>query len=118
MALLYLSLAFVLNALANVLLKIGAREGIELGSYSPVTFVASNWQLTLGVMIFSANVLFYFLALRELPLSIAYPTMVVMSFIIVNGYALYGLGETITPLQIAGYIAIIAGLALVVTQQA
>lgn len=117
MAYLYLAAAFSLNAIANILLKLGARNGIDISSLSPISLALSNWQLILGVIIFAANVILYFLALRELPLSIAYPIMVVMGFIIVNGYAFFLLGESITSLQIFGYFVIVAGLVLVVSQQ-
>lgn len=117
MAYILLAAAFTFNAVANILLKLGAKDGIVGSIYAPLSFIAGNWQLILGLFIFAANVFLYFLALRELPLSIAYPIMVVMSFIIVNGYAFFALGEAITPLQILGYVAIIAGLVLVVTQQ-
>lgn len=106
MAYLWLTLAFGLNALANVLLKLGATKGLALG----------NWQLLTGLFFFAINVVFYFLALRALPLSVAYPIMVAMSFLLINGYAFMTLGEPVTPLQMVGYVLIIGGLVLVVSQ--
>lgn len=106
MAYLWLTLAFGLNAFANILLKLGANKGLVLG----------NWQLLGGLFFFAINVVFYFLALRALPLSVAYPIMVAMSFLLINGYAFLTLGEPVTPLQIVGYVLIIGGLVLVVSQ--
>jgi len=102
MASFYLVCAFCLNAAANILLKLGASQGLALG----------NWQLGLGAALFALNLGCYTLALRALPLSVAYPVMVGMSFLIVNGYALLYLTEAITLLQIVGYALIIAGVVL------
>jgi multidrug transporter EmrE-like cation transporter len=115
MAYILLALAFVFNASANILLKIGSKGGIDLSSWNPVALLSHNWQFVLGLFLFAVNVVFYFLALRSLPISVAYPVMVVMSFIIINGYALTMLGETLTPLQILGYLAIVGGLILIVS---
>ncbi len=114
MTYLYLACAFTLNALANILLKVGARSGLDISSYHPIYFVGANWQLLLGGLLFALNAFFYFLALRTLPISVAYPVMVVMSFVLINAYALTVLGESITPLQVVGYMAIVLGLFLVV----
>lgn len=114
MAVAYLILAFTLNAAANILLKLGSARGIDTASWSPLSLVAHNWQLAAGLTLFAANVIFYFLALRALPLSVAYPVMVAMSFVIINGYAFAALGEPVSPVQVAGYAAIVIGLIAVV----
>lgn len=115
MAYLYLILAFTLNSIANILLKLGAVRGLSL-SGGPLAVVEANWQLLLGLVIFATNIIFYFLALRALPISVAYPVMVVMGFLIVNSYALLALHEPITAMQYIGYIFIVFGLTLVVAQ--
>lgn len=115
MAYVYLVCAFTLNAIANILLKLGAERGLTTSfSDGVATLLLANWQFVLGLVIFAANIIFYFLALRALPLSIAYPAMVAMSFLIINGYAFIALGEHVTSLQLVGYVAIIGGLVLVV----
>jgi multidrug transporter EmrE-like cation transporter len=115
MAYVYLVLAFSFNAAANILLKIGSARGVTL--HGPlVSILLLNWQAILGCGLFVVNVLFYFLALRALPLSIAYPIMVGMSFIIINAYALLELKEGIATLQLFGYALIIVGLVLVVSR--
>lgn len=115
MAYVYLVCAFTLNAIANILLKLGAERGLSTSlSDGVLALFVANWQFLLGLFIFAANVIFYFLALRALPLSIAYPVMVAMSFLIINGYAFMALGEHVTSLQLVGYVAIVGGLVLVV----
>ena len=115
MAYLYLVLAFTLNSVANILLKIGALRGFSFSKDS-LTLIGTNWQLFSGLSLFAVNVIFYFLALRALPLSVAYPVMVVMGFLIVNSYALFALHEPITSGQYIGYVLIVVGLTLVVAR--
>lgn len=115
MAYLFLALAFTLNSVANILLKLGAIRGLSL-SGGLFSIIEANWQFLLGLSIFALNVIFYFLALRALPLSVAYPVMVVMGFLIVNSYALLMLHEPITAGQYIGYVLIVVGLTLVVAR--
>ncbi|MBP6942654.1 MAG: hypothetical protein KBB55_01270 [Candidatus Buchananbacteria bacterium] len=114
MAYIFLISAFVLNALANLMLKLGARSGIDLASWSPLYLVAHNWQFIVGCILFVGNVPLYFLALKYLPLSIAYPIMVIGSFIVVNVIAAVALKEAINPWQIGGYALMIAGVLIVI----
>lgn len=111
----YLVAALVLNALANIVLKIGATFS---AAQSPVLFteyVAAYKFLFLGVVLFASNLILYFLALRALPISVAYPVMVGGGFCIVNAYAYFFLNEQVTLPQIIGYACIVIGIALVVT---
>jgi len=109
MNIVYLAIAFTLNSVANILLKLSARGGEGEGIVS----LARNPFFISGAALFALNIVFYYLALRTLPLSVAYPVMVAMSFIIVNGYALFGFGERITALQLAGYALVIIGIIMV-----
>ncbi len=110
----FLILAFGFNSVANVLLKLGSRQGLVLSNLSFSNLILANWQVWLGCLLFAANVPFYFLALRSMPISIAYPIMVVMSFLIINLYAVLFLGEHLVGWQILGYFCLIVGLLLVV----
>lgn len=109
----YIAIAFSLNAFANVLLKVGAQKGLVTG-VAPTALVAANWQVLLGLVLFAGNVVFYFLALRTLPISVAYPVMVVASFILINVYALTALGERLNTTQLLGYGLVVFGLILIV----
>jgi multidrug transporter EmrE-like cation transporter len=106
--------AFVLNASGNIFLKLGSRKGFNLSSLSPTTLFMSNWQFILGCFLFVLNVPFYFIALRNMSLSVAYPIMVGMSFIIVNGAAFFLFKESLHLLQILGYVCMVGGIILVV----
>ena len=95
-----LVLALTINSAANVLLK----SGTTTGGLKP---------LIAGLFAFGVNVIFYALALRSLPLSVAYPVMVAGSFMLVNGYSAIVFKEGITPAQTAGYGFILIGVMLV-----
>lgn len=108
----YLCFAFVLNGVANILLKNGSKNSLVFDS----TFrevIVNNWQTFLGLAIFASNIVFYYLSLRTLPLSVAYPIMVAASFIIVNLYSYLVIKETIVMTQIIGYALIVGGVILV-----
>ncbi len=115
MAYLYLALALVTNGVANVLLKIGADRGVTLDwSLGLPRLVAHHAYLLTGLALFAANVVFYVVALRALPLSVAYPVMVGMSFLIANGAAVLFLQESLGWQHLTGYALILAGITLVV----
>lgn len=111
----YLIGAFVANGVANVLLKLGADKGVHLDwSLGIGRLFSLHAFLIAGVALFAVNVLLYIAALRSLPLSLAYPVMVAMSFVIVNSAAFFLLNERVSSMQLLGYALIIAGVVCVV----
>jgi len=114
MAYLYLASALLLNAIANILLKVGASRQMSTEG-SLFAILASYWPVGLGIVLFALNVVLYFLALRSLPISLAYPVMVVGGFLLINSYAVFFLKEEISTTQIVGYLCIVAGVLLVVS---
>jgi multidrug transporter EmrE-like cation transporter len=113
MAYLYLLLAFSINALASILLKLDA-AGPSLSLERGIGAALSEHRMLIaGLAAFGANVILYWLALKSLPLSVAYPVMVGGSFIIVLGYAALALREGVSFAQILGYALIFAGILLV-----
>lgn len=111
-----LGAAFILNAVANIFLKQGAEKGIVLTTLHPYALVLQHWEFLLGILCFGLNALLYFFALRTIPLSVAYPVMVGMSFAIIGSYAIFILGETVTVHDVLGYLLIFAGVLLVVSR--
>lgn len=112
MPILYLAIAFLLNASANVLLKLGAKNGLVLSGISIKT-ITDNALFIFGFICFALNALFYFLALRTLPLSVAYPVMVVMSLALISTFSLLYLREHLTNIQVLGYALLVAGVILI-----
>lgn len=111
MSYLFLVIAFVSNGAANVLLKMGASRS---GAYESLpALVAQQWPTLLGVGLFATNVVFYYLALRALSLSFAYPLMVGMSFLIASAAAVFLLREPFTWTLALGYAVILGGIVIV-----
>jgi multidrug transporter EmrE-like cation transporter len=121
-----LVLALVLNASANLLMKVGAarleaqggpaREGLA----GAIRAVLGSVPLLVGLTCFALNVVLYIYALRssKLPISIAYPIMVG------GGYALIAvvahlhpaLRESLSTGQKLGVALVLAGVFLIATQ--
>lgn len=116
---LFLALALVLNAIANILIKVamtrrtagdgGASEGLVgfLTTLLSPVFVA-------GVLCFGLNLLLYSLALKKIALSVAYPIMVSLGYLIIVFYSRIYLREHLSGVQYVGAALIIAGVWLIV----
>jgi multidrug transporter EmrE-like cation transporter len=116
MAYLFLIGAFIANGLANVLLKMGADKGVIFdASLGVVRLISHHAYLLGGIVLFVLNIGLYIVALRAFPLSVAYPIMVGMSFLIANTAAVAYLHEPIAWQQLVGYALILGGITLVVS---
>ena len=109
-----LSLAIILNALANILMKVAMREQDKNTKIIKIiTQSLSNPTLLLGILFFALALVAYCYVLSKLNLSIAYPIMTSLGFLIVILASWLFLGEAITKIQIVGFICIIAGVWMV-----
>jgi len=109
-----LTIAIVFNALANILMKVGMRNVGKTDHFMDLAVKAVRQPaLILGVFSFGLALLAYSIVLTRLNLSIAYPVMVSMGLIIVVTVSAMFLQETISVIQIVGFILIIAGVWLV-----
>ena len=112
-----LLIAMVLNAGANVLMKVGANTAGTLGDNASLWAKAANFlnvATILAIVLFAANVLAYRKALDNLSVSVAYPIMVSTGMIIITIVAATPvLGERITFTQIAGMVLVAMGVWLV-----
>lgn len=109
----FLACAFIFNAAANILLKIGANKG-----FSFMTFLKGQWNMAhfyagLAVVLFALNLAFYLMALKHIPLSVAYPIMIGMTFLITIAASIF-LGERINITHAFGILLIFAGILLAV----
>ena len=113
---LILALAIITNAGANIVLKIGMNKAgnININSLTDIfeKFV-SNVFVWLGVLLFAIALLSYSYVLTKLQLSIAYPIMTSVGFLIVILISLLYLGEKLSLLQIGGIGLITLGVWLV-----
>lgn len=105
----YLIAALCFNAGANILLKIGAVNTKDVGLWQQVT----NPFIILGLTIFACNVYFYTQALRNLPVSFVYPMQTAVGFLIINAFGIWILKEHFSVMSLAGYAAVLVGIALI-----
>ena len=114
-----LTLALVLNAVANLLIKFGMKRFDSIGQEiskslsTLISALATNWMLILGISCFAVNVLFYAYALKKIDVSAAYPVMVGGGFAIIALTAWKFLGESLTRPQLFGVALILIGVWLV-----
>jgi len=116
-AYLLLGIALVLNAAANLLMKYAAlRTAPALPGqglvglarvYLTVPFIA-------GLICFGLNLLAYTQALRRLPISVAYPTMVSLGYLIILAVSWFIFQERLTLPRYVGAGLMLAGLWLLV----
>jgi small multidrug resistance pump len=110
---LFLTIALTLNALANVLLKLGAARFVGWGEHGVTRRLLTNSYLLLGLALFALNVVFYAAALTRLNLSVAYPVMVAGGMIVVVLASILWLEEPVTAVQASGIALLVAGIVLV-----
>ncbi len=113
-----LFVALLLNAAANVLMKVGARTEIAVPDQASLlakTLAFLNLATVIGIVLFAANVLVYRKALDRLDVSIAYPIMVSGGMIIVALAAalLPILNERVSMMRIAGMVVTAVGVWIV-----
>ncbi|MDP6633386.1 MAG: SMR family transporter [Phycisphaerae bacterium] len=109
-----LIVALVLNAGANVLMKVGANSADQLSenasSWARITNFL-NAATILAIVLFAANVLAYRKALDNLSVSVAYPIMVSTGMVLITIVAVTPLlGERISLRQIGGMALIVVGV--------
>lgn len=109
----FLIAAFVCNASASILLKLAALKSFSFaalfrGEWTWATLYAGS-----AVALFGLNLIFYLLALEKFPLSIAYPIMIGMTFLITITASVF-LGEKITLIHALGMALILAGVFTIV----
>jgi small multidrug resistance pump len=118
-----LFVAMVLNAFANLLMKLGmkpvATDGglFRDGPAAALGTVLTSPTLTAGLICFALNAGFYMYALqsRSLKISVAYPMMVGGGFALIAVIARFhpSLAERLTWAQVVGVALVLAGIALI-----
>jgi len=119
-----LIVAMVLNAAANLLLKVAMNrvaEGGGLlsgGTSGAVKTVFASPLLLVGLACFALNACFYMFALqsKSLHISLAYPIMVGGGFAIISVVGYLAMGEHLTTPQKIGVALVLGGAMLIATQ--
>lgn len=107
-----LGIALALNAIANTLLKAGSSALIGDVSLATLSRATTNPYLVAGVILFALNVICYSYALARLPLSLAYPTMVIGGLLIVTTASVLIFGESLSYTQAGGLALVVLGVVL------
>ena len=112
MSYLLLVVVILLAAAAQLLAKRGAGELEASGPFAFVRAVLRNPYLLAGLACAFASPLVYILALRRIPLSVAFPITALTSVVVVAGGALF-YREKVTAMHWLGVLLVCAGVALV-----
>lgn len=107
-----LGVALILNATANALLKAGSTAIAGGISESSLTQALTNPYIISGVLLFALNIVCYTIALSRLPLSLAYPAMVIGGLLIVTTVSVLVFGESLSYLQAGGLALVVFGVVL------
>ena len=108
------SIAIILNAVANILMKVGALKPQEANDLAAVVRnMIVNPIIIAGVVCFALGLAAYNYVLIKTNLSVAYPIMTSVGYVIVVLVSWVLLRETITFLQGAGIVLIAAGVWMV-----
>lgn len=118
--------ALLLNAAANLLMKLGMKSVAESGGLlkdgigGAILTVLGSRTLLVGLISFALNAAFYMYALqsRALKISIAYPIMVGGGFAVIALAARLhpALHERLTGLQLFGILLVLTGIVLIASQ--
>lgn len=114
---LLLVVAFLFNAAANIVLKFAANQGFSFSTLLRGEFNAAHLYALGAAFLFALNLGVYLVALRSIPLSVAYPVMIGMTFFVTTSAALL-LGERISLPQALGLAMILAGVLITVRASA
>lgn len=102
-----LAAAIVFNVLGNVFIK---RFSLSSEINSSLDYL--NLQFLLGAFFFAVGLLLYTRALKEVPLTLAYPVMVGVSLTAISLLAIFWLGEQFTVRVLVGSALVIGGIAV------
>lgn len=114
MTYLFLFIALTSNAVANIAIKLGMKQfsgGLSELIVKPWLFVLNAYLLS-GLFFFGIALIFYATVLSRMNLSIAYPIMTSVGFLIVISFSIFGLNESLFWWQWIGIVLILLGVLL------
>ena len=118
MAYALLVLALLLNAGANLMLKVGASQLRDSAEVSLLPRLLGTPYLLVGLLLFAINVTLYVAALSQLKLSVAYPVMAAGSLLVVVLMSALWLRESLSFTQWSGIVLLLLGIVLVTSGSA
>lgn len=111
----FLLVAIIGNATANILMKMAAQQmgGLSLSVSGIKTFLTTPL-IWAGLICFGITLMLYTYVLSKINLNIAYPLMTSLGFLIVATFSVFYLQESLSWLQIMGMILVVGGLSMIV----
>lgn len=107
-----LIVAIGLGAAGQILLKAGLKQlDADAAVSEIITSIFTNIRVFSGFACYALSSLIYLVAIKHLPLSLAYP-MVALSYVLVVGASWYLFKEEIPPLRVAAIAVILAGVVM------
>ncbi|MBN1878886.1 hypothetical protein JW823_02150 [bacterium] len=116
MHVLFLTMALVFNAMANILMKVASSKGALPGNATiteKLFGIYLSWPFAGGLVLFGLNLLCYTFALSRMNLSVAYPIMVGVGFTIIGIASCFFFQERLSLIQMMGLLLILVGVTLV-----
>ena len=109
-----LGFAVILNATANILMKVGmVKLGKQQGLPTLALKAATSPIIILGIFCFVGALALYMFILQRMNLSIAYPIMTSLGYMIVILVSWLFLKENLHAVQVLGFVMMIGGVWLV-----
>ena len=112
-AYLFLFIAMLLNAAANLMMKHSANLAGSESTLAEKIFSPAGLWLSLGLFLFAANVIFYRVALERVDVSVGYPIMVGGGLVIISLIAVFAFQEAFSWKLMVGYLLVFAGLVFI-----
>jgi multidrug transporter EmrE-like cation transporter len=101
------------NAAASSMMKTGfgnQHDLLERGFVGAVFRIVTNPWAIAGVVCFGISFMFMSAALTRVDLSVAYPVMSGLVFVLVLGVSVFFFSEQVTPLRLMGVFLILSGV--------
>jgi len=113
----FLVIALVFNAAANLLIKYSARAteaAVPKAGLAGIVTTYLNVPFVLGVTCFGLNLLAYTQALKKLPISLAYPLMVSLGYLLILAVSYFVFEERLDAVRYVGAGLMLVGLWMLV----
>jgi multidrug transporter EmrE-like cation transporter len=110
-----LAFAIVLNACANIMMKLGALKLGSISGLSVTDFVVkfiTNYYLLFGIFLFAINIFLYIIILTKINISIVYPIWTSGGFLLISLLSVLYLKESLSVVQIIGIFLVASGITL------
>lgn len=101
------------NASASVLIKLAVMPPREFPSLKNPMVALMNWPFWLGIVLYGGAFLIYAIALTRFPLNVAHPILTAGAVAMVAVFSTLFFREPLYWSTIAGFILVIAGVALI-----